>query len=151
LTTRGKGPDARRLEAIVGGFRGRRVAVLADLVCDEFVHGDIARVSREAPVLILDHTRTELVAGGGANAIANLRALGAMPVPVGVVGRDESGARLTALFRAMGVPVAGVLTLDGYGTPTKSRILAGGVTPAGNRSSASIAARDTASSPAPRA
>ena len=44
----GKGPDARRLEAIVGGFRGRRIAVLADLVCDEFVHGDIARVSREA-------------------------------------------------------------------------------------------------------
>ena len=116
-----------RLEAIVAGFRGRRVAVLADLVCDEFVHGDITRVSREAPVLILEQTRTEIVLGGGANAIANLRALGAHPLPVGVVGRDDAGSRLLALLRRLGVPTSGVLTLAGYGTPTKSRLLAGGI------------------------
>jgi rfaE bifunctional protein kinase chain/domain len=120
-------PESRRLLSLVSAFRGRRVAVLGDLVCDEFVHGDIARVSREAPVLILDHVRTEIVPGGGANAIANLRALGAQPVPVGVVGRDEAGARLLDLFRRMGVPTSGVLVVPGYGTPTKSRILAGGV------------------------
>lgn len=125
--TRARSPEVRRLEALVAGFRGRRVAVLGDLVCDEFVHGDIARVSREAPVLILDHARTEIVPGGGANAIANLKALGALPVPVGVVGRDEAGSRLLALFRRMGVPTSGILVVRGYGTPTKSRILAGGV------------------------
>ena len=115
------------LADVVAGFRGRRVAVLADLVCDEFVYGDIARVSREAPVLILDHARTEIVPGGGANAIANLRALGALPLPVGVVGRDEAGTRLLSLLRRLGVPTSGIVRMAGYGTPTKSRILAGGV------------------------
>ena len=76
-------PSSDRLLALVAGFRGRRVAVLGDLVCDEFVHGDIARISREAPVLILEQTRVDLVPGGGGNAVANLRSLGAIPVPVG--------------------------------------------------------------------
>jgi len=116
-----------RLVALVAGFRGRRVAVLGDLVCDEFVHGDIARVSREAPVLILEQTRVDLVPGGGGNAVANLRALGAAPVPIGVVGRDETGTRLVALFRRMGVETSGIAAERDYGTPTKSRVLAGGV------------------------
>jgi len=115
------------LAALVARFRGRRVVVLGDLVCDEFVHGDIARVSREAPVLILEQTRVDLVPGGGGNAVANLRALGAVPVPVGVVGRDEAGARLLALFRRMAVETSGIAAERGYGTPTKSRVLAGGV------------------------
>ncbi len=119
--------SAERLLALVAGFRDRRVAVLGDLVCDEFVHGDIARVSREAPVLILDQRRVDLVPGGGGNAVANLRALGAHPLPVGVVGRDDTGTRLVACFRRMGVETKGILAERGYGTPTKSRVLAGGV------------------------
>src|SRR6185436_11010600 len=112
---------------LVGAFRGRRVAVLGDLVCDEFVHGDIARISREAPVLILEQTRVDVVPGGAGNAVANLRALGARPIPVGVVGRDDAGRRLVALFRRLGVETAGISAEAGYGTPTKSRIVAGGV------------------------
>ncbi len=119
--------DRARLESIVGRFAGRRVAVLGDLVADEFLHGDIARISREAPVLILEHRRTVVVPGGGGNAVANLRALGASPEPVGVVGRDEAGARLLGRFREIGVPVRGVVVARGYETPTKSRVLAGGV------------------------
>ncbi len=120
-------PRFEELARIVDRFAGVRVAVLGDLVCDEFVHGDIARVSREAPVLILEHARTEIVPGGGANAVANLRALDARPVPVGIVGRDEAGHRLLARFREAGIAVSGVRRQAGYGTPTKSRILAGGV------------------------
>ena len=123
-----KGATAtERLIALVSKFRGRRVAVLGDLVGDEFVHGDIARVSREAPVLILEQTRIDCVPGGAGNAVANLRALGARPVPVGVVGRDETGKRLLAIFRKLGVTTSGIAPESGYGTPTKSRILAGGV------------------------
>jgi len=118
---------ARRLECLVGAFAGRRVVVLGDLVADEFVHGDIARISREAPVPILEHRRTLVVPGGGGNAVANLRALGAAPLPVGVVGRDESGARLLATLERSGVDLATVVRAAGYATPTKSRILAGGV------------------------
>ncbi len=120
-------PERSRLEAIVDRFSGRRVAVLGDLVADEFVHGDIARISREAPVLILEHRRTLVVPGGGGNAVANLRALDAFPLPVGVVGRDEAGNRLLDHFRRTGVPVRNVVVARGYDTPSKSRILAGGV------------------------
>ena len=119
--------DPSRLAALVAAFRGRRVAVLGDLVCDEFVHGEIARISREAPVLILEEARVEIVPGGGANAVANLRALGAHPVPVGVVGRDEAGAGLLRVFRKLAVETGGIVVEPGYRTPTKSRILAGGV------------------------
>jgi len=118
-------PD--RLLEIVGGFSGRRVVVLGDLVADEFLYGDIARVSREAPVLILEHRQTVAVPGGGANAVANLRALGARPIPVGVVGRDESGRRLVQALRGVGVSVREILSLAGYSTPSKCRVLAGGV------------------------
>jgi rfaE bifunctional protein kinase chain/domain len=125
--TRRAAASTERFLALVSRFRGRRVAVLGDLVGDEFVHGDIARISREAPVLILEQTRIDCVPGGAGNAVANLRALGGRPVPVGVVGRDETGKQLLAQFRGMGVVTSGIAAERGYGTPTKSRILAGGV------------------------
>lgn len=118
---------ADRLLGLVAGFRGRRVAVLGDLVVDEFVHGEIARVSREAPVLILEQREVEIVPGGGGNAVANLRALGARPVPVGVVGPDDAGERLVRRFVKDGIDASGIRTERGYATPAKSRVLAGGV------------------------
>jgi rfaE bifunctional protein kinase chain/domain len=118
---------AARLLELVEGFRGRRVAVLGDLVVDEFVHGEIARVSREAPVLILEQGEVEIVPGGGGNAVANLRALGAHPFPVGVVGRDEAGERLVRRFGRNGIDASGIRAERGYATPAKSRVLAGGV------------------------
>jgi rfaE bifunctional protein kinase chain/domain len=125
--TRRAATSTDRLLALVAKLRGRRIAVLGDLVGDEFVHGDIARVSREAPVLILEQTRIDCVPGGAGNAVANLCALGGRPLPVGVVGRDETGRRLLARFREMGVVTSGIASEVGYGTPTKSRIVAGGV------------------------
>jgi len=119
--------DRERLIGYVKGFRDRRIAVLGDLVADEFVYGDIVRVSREAPVLILAHRRTESAPGGGGNSVANLRALGAQPLPIGFVGRDEAGKRLLAELRRMGCKTSGILVRDDYETPAKSRVLAGGV------------------------
>jgi rfaE bifunctional protein kinase chain/domain len=115
-----------RLEMLIRGFSGTRVLVLADLVADEFVHGQVARVSREAPVLILEHERSEVRLGGGANAVNNILGLGARPFPLGVVGADLQGQRLRALLRDGGVTTAGVRTQRGYATPVKSRVLAGG-------------------------
>ncbi len=116
-----------RLHKIIDRFHRRRVVVLGDLLVDEFLHGDIVRVSREAPVLILNHKRTVVVPGGGGNAVANLRALGAIPVPVGRVGRDDSGRRLLAAFRQDRIPVSGIVSDPQWQTPTKSRVLAGGI------------------------
>ncbi len=117
--------DGARLESIVRAFRGRRVLVLADLVADEFVYGRVERISREAPVLILRHDTTDVRLGGGANAVHNIRTLGGVPLPFGVLGKDEPGRRVRALFREKGIAAGGVLDEAGYATPVKSRILAG--------------------------
>ena len=82
-----------RLIELVRQFKGKRVAVLGDLVADVFIYGEISRISREAPVLVLNQRQTQLVPGGGANAVHNLRTLGATPLPIGIVG-DEGGAGL---------------------------------------------------------
>jgi rfaE bifunctional protein kinase chain/domain len=118
---------AERLAALVDRFRGRRVLVLADLVADEFLTGRVQRVSREAPVLILEYDGTDVRLGGGANAAHNIRTLGGRPLPLGVLGRDDHGRRLRALLRATGIPAARVLTEPAYVTPVKTRILGGGV------------------------
>jgi rfaE bifunctional protein kinase chain/domain len=120
-------PTGARLAELVASLRGRRVLVLADLVADEFLYGRIDRVSREAPVLILQYDSTDLRLGGGANAAHNLRTLGGRPIPFGVVGRDDAGRRLRKLLQESGAPARGVVTDPDYVTPVKTRILAGGV------------------------
>jgi rfaE bifunctional protein kinase chain/domain len=117
--------STERLETIVRGFGGRRLLVLADLVADEFVYGRVERVSREAPVLILRHDATDVRLGGGANAVHNIRTLGARPLPFGLLGVDPHGKRLRALLREKQISGSGVLNADGYATPVKARILAG--------------------------
>ena len=114
-----------RLRKIVESFPKLTVTVLADLVADEFVFGEISRVSREAPVLILKHRDRKVVPGGGANAIYNLADLGVNVLPVGVVGDDEPGKLLLRAFRHKRIPVSGVLKDRSYTTVTKTRILAG--------------------------
>ena len=114
-----------RLRKIVEAFPKMTVTVLGDLVADEFVFGEISRVSREAPVLILKRRDRKVVPGGGANAIYNLADLGVTVLPVGVVGDDEPGRLLLRAFRHKRIPVSGVLKDKSYSTVTKTRILAG--------------------------
>lgn len=114
-----------RLLGIVEHFPSVTITVLADLVADEFVFGEITRVSREAPVLILKHRESTVFPGGGANAIYNLAALGVNVLPVGVVGDDEHGHLLLQRFRQKHIPDGGIVRLPGYTTVTKTRILAG--------------------------
>jgi len=117
--------EAERLRRIVESFPKITITVLGDLVADEFVFGEISRVSREAPVLILKHRERTVVPGGGANAINNLADLGVNVLPVGLVGDDEAGRLLLKAFRHKHIPVSGVLKDKSYTTVTKTRILAG--------------------------
>jgi D-glycero-beta-D-manno-heptose-7-phosphate kinase len=119
-------PDSARLLEIIDRFARLRVAVFGDLIVDEFIYGEIARVSREAPVLILNYDSTEIVPGGGGNAANNVAALGGRAAAVGVAGRDETGRRLLDALRTR-VDVSGVVRPVGFRTPTKTRILAGGI------------------------
>ena len=117
--------ETDRLKKIVDAFPKITVTVLGDLVADEFVYGEISRVSREAPVLILKHRERTLVPGGGANAVCNLADLDVNVLPVGVIGDDEPGRLLIKTFRHKHIPVSGVLKDKGHTTVTKTRILAG--------------------------
>lgn len=117
--------DKAVLLSLIERFPRQKVLLLGDLVADEFLYGEIARVSREAPVLILKQREKQVVPGGGANAANNLVDLGARVTPVGVVGDDEAGDALVRYFRQKGVPTRFVVRLRGHVTPTKSRILGG--------------------------
>jgi len=117
--------EGERLKKIVNSFPNVTIAVVGDMVADEFVFGEISRVSREAPVLILRHRERSVVPGGGANAVYNLAALGVNVLPVGVVGQDEAGRLLIREFRQKHIPLSGILKDKSYMTVTKSRILAG--------------------------
>lgn len=117
--------DLMALAETVERFEGKRIVVLGDFVADYFQYGDITRVSREAPVLILRHRETQIVPGGGANAANNFAALGAKVFPVTVAGDDAAGDALVQAFRRMKVDVSGILRVKGRVTPTKTRFLAG--------------------------
>lgn len=114
------------LGALLARFPRARVAVVGDLVADEYVLGETERVSREAPVLIVRYERSELKAGCAANAVMNLCALGARVRALGFLGADGAGERLSALLRGAGADLSGVQVVRKAATATKTRILAGG-------------------------
>ena len=99
--------------------------MIGDVIADEFIYGRVARVSREAPVLILQYDSTQIVPGGAGNAANNVAALGGRTQIVGLTGKDEAGKRLHASLGH--VNTRGLLSPQGYCTPVKTRILAGGV------------------------
>ena len=115
-----------RLLSLIDGFASRRVLVVGDLIADEFIYGEVARVSREAPVLILKYDTTEMVAGGAGNAANNVAALGGRAALAGLVGTDAEGRRLLGSFHRS-VNRGGIVRAAEYRTPVKTRILAGGV------------------------
>jgi rfaE bifunctional protein kinase chain/domain len=119
--------DPSRLLGLLDDIAGRRVVVAGDLLADEFIYGEIARVSREAPVLILNYDSTEVVPGGAGNAAANVAALGGSTQAMGVAGRDETGRRLLTVLKQRQVDVTQVIRPAAFRTPTKTRILAGGI------------------------
>lgn len=117
--------DRSALFSVIEKFPARKIVLLGDLVADEFIYGEIARVSREAPVLILKQREKQIVPGGGANAANNLADLGAQVIPAGVVGDDEAGEGLIRYFNQKKIPTRLIVRVRGHVTPTKSRVLGG--------------------------
>ena len=104
-----------------------RVAVFGDLIVDEFIYGEIARVSREAPVLILNYDSTEIVPGGAGNAAGNVAALGGAAVAIGVDRAATKPAAGCSTRCGRTSTCARCVRAAGFRTPTKTRILAGGI------------------------
>ena len=116
---------SERLSALVRAFAGRRVVVVGDAVADQFVSCEISRVSREAPVMIMRHERTETVPGGAANCAMNLASLGARASLVCALGDDAPGRELLSRLGAAGVETGAVYVSARLRTTTKVRFLGG--------------------------
>ena len=107
-------------------FKDQRIIVWGDFILDEFIYTRSSRISREAPVLITEYISSELYPGGAGNVIMNLRSLDANPIPVGFIGNDDDGNKLISIFKTNNIPTDGLIKINNYKTPKKSRILSGG-------------------------
>jgi rfaE bifunctional protein kinase chain/domain len=106
-------------------FPRPKLLIVGDLVADQFLNGTISRVSREAPVFILNHDSTDTRAGGAGNAAVNVASLGAVPRLAGFAGRDANGDTLLAKLEESNVDTSAVVRSDAIQTTTKVRVLAG--------------------------
>ncbi len=113
---------ADRLFQLLADFSKVRILVVGDLTLDEFLTGQVERLSREAPVLILRHETTRQVPGGGANAVYNLAKLGARVKVAGLVGKDDRGKALCNIFETAGIDIGGIFIDPNRPTVTKTRI-----------------------------
>jgi D-beta-D-heptose 7-phosphate kinase/D-beta-D-heptose 1-phosphate adenosyltransferase len=116
--------SGRRLSRLVGSFPKLRVLVVGDFMLDQFVFGQVRRISPEAPVPVVRMTGEEFRAGGAGNVVSNVRAMGGRVVAAGVVGRDASGRQLAAALRSTGADVGGLIESPLVATIRKTRIIA---------------------------
>ncbi len=114
--------SANRLFRLIDCFTDATVLVIGDLMLDEFLTGQVERVSREAPVLILRHEKTQRIPGGGANAVCNFAQLGANVKAVGILGQDEQGDAIAQIFQSLNVQTDGIIWDTERPTITKTRI-----------------------------
>ena len=118
---------------ILQNLKQAKVMVIGDMIADQFVSGIPTRISREAPVLILEHEETKILAGGAANTIANLVDMGVKAYAVGVVGNDATGKGLRSLLEDKGVCTEGLIVHPERPTITKTRVWAGEPDPSSSR------------------
>ena len=111
---------------IIKKMQNQKIMVIGDMVADVYIEGKISRISREAPVLILEHSEEKVVPGGASNAVHNTATLGGNVYAVGVVGDDFAGQELARVLQSKTVETAGLIIDVSRPTITKTRIMAGG-------------------------
>ena len=102
------------------------ILIIGDMVADVYLKGNISRVSREAPVLVLEHAGEKVVPGGAANVVHNVATLGGQAFAVGLIGNDKAGSGLRAILNDKNVETTGLIVEENRPTITKTRIIAGG-------------------------
>src|SRR5215213_4101615 len=110
------------LKPLVARLRRQRIVVLGDVILDEYLIGRATRMSREAPVPVLEFEERRLIPGGAANPAANICALGSTAVLIGVRGDDADGATLQNVLHERGIDAD--LRFDGRATTVKTRVMA---------------------------
>ena len=115
--------DRARVEKILNQFPDKTILIVGDVMLDEFIWGKVGRISPEAPVPIVEVINETYRLGGAANVAANIREVGGKPIPIGVVGKDETGDRLLGLLKESGIEAFAVAR-DDRPTTLKTRIIA---------------------------
>ena len=113
-----------RLKKLLEAMRSQRILVIGDAMLDQFIYGMVGRISPEAPVPVVEFQKETFMPGGAANVARNLRALGATTEMSAVIGRDDSGKRLTTLLKAQGIGCDGLVASPERATSVKTRIIA---------------------------
>lgn len=116
--------ERSRLKEYVDRFVKARLLVIGDIIMDEFIWGDVSRISPEAPVPIVEVNRETKMLGGAANVINNILSLGARPILCGVLGDDANGEEILKIISRMGLETNGIVTEKGRHTSIKTRIVA---------------------------
>ena len=107
-------------------FNKINILIIGDMVADVYLKGNISRVSREAPVLVLEHAGEKVVPGGAANVVHNIATLGGQAFAVGLIGNDKAGSGLRDILNDKNVETTGLIVEENRPTITKTRIIAGG-------------------------
>jgi D-beta-D-heptose 7-phosphate kinase/D-beta-D-heptose 1-phosphate adenosyltransferase len=113
-----------RAQEILQNFKDRTMIVLGDLMLDEFIWGEVRRISPEAPVPVVEVKRESWHLGGAGNVVSNLSTLGATALPIGVVGEDQAAILMRARFAEAGAETSGLITDSSRPTTRKTRIVA---------------------------
>jgi rfaE bifunctional protein kinase chain/domain len=113
-----------RADQVIAAFAGKRILVLGDVMLDQFIWGKVRRISPEAPVPVVEVANETYHLGGAGNVAANIRALGGVPIPVGLIGEDFAGGRLTDILKTNGIEASGLHAETGRPTTIKTRIVA---------------------------
>ena len=119
-----KTSDFSKLRNIIGNFKSARVLVIGDLILDEFIWGDVSRISPEAPVPVVWVKRESFMPGGASNVANNLSSLGAHTYLAGVIGDDERGVILKGELEQKGIDVSGIVVDESRPTTLKTRVVA---------------------------
>lgn len=115
-----------RKQELFANFKDKKILVLGDLMLDRYLWGTVVRISPEAPVPVVEVDEEAARLGGSANVVNNIHSLGAIAIPIGVVGDDESGKKLIQLFQEMNFNTSGIITDNSRLTTIKTRIIAHG-------------------------
>lgn len=111
------------LKKILGDAKGKKIAVIGDVMLDRFFWGKVSRVSPEAPVPVVDIENETFHLGGAANVANNLKSLGLNPILFGVIGKDSSGEKFIEISNKMGINPSGLYKDDSRPTTVKTRVM----------------------------
>ncbi|MDL5054562.1 PfkB family carbohydrate kinase [Oscillatoria laete-virens NRMC-F 0139] len=112
------------LRSWIDKLAGQRIVVIGDVILDEYLIGVATRMSREAPIPVLEFTSRQLIPGGAANPAANITALGSSAVQIAVIGADSSADALRAAMEARAIDTRAMIADPERPTTQKTRVLA---------------------------